>query len=124
MSYDVSFRVKVEGIENCYVEPAYNTTDANITSNVREMIEKSTGIESWCSEGNVGLCNDIMPCIAKGYAELCQHPEKYKQYESPNGWGTIGGCRNFFATLIKDWTDYCEDYSTRDLANVTYFYVC
>lgn len=124
MSYDVSFRVKVEGIEDCYVEPACNTTDANITWNVREMIVKSTGLENWTGEGVVGLCSNVMPCIAKGYAELCQYPEKYKQYEALNGWGTVEGCKRFFATLVKDWTRYCEDYSTRDLAAVTYFYIC
>ena len=42
MSYDISFRVKVEGLDNVYVEPYGGNTDANITWNVREMIIKST----------------------------------------------------------------------------------
>ena len=124
MSYDISFRVKVEGLDNVYVEPYGDNTDANITYNVREMIIKSTGLENWCADGCLGLCKDIIPHIANGLAELEKHPEKYKQYESPNGWGTVKGLKHFFACIINDWTSYCEDYSTETLADVTYFYIC
>ena len=104
MSYDISFRVKVEGLDNVYVEPYGDNTDANITWNVREMIIKSTGLENWCTEGCLGLCKDIIPHIANGLAELEKHPEKYKQYESPNGWGTVKGLKHLFAWVINDWT--------------------
>lgn len=124
MSYDVSFRVKVEGLKDVYVEPCRNSSDANITWNVREMIIKSTGLENWCAEGVVGLCKDVIPHIADGLAELERYPEKYKQYEAENGWGTVSGCKHFFTWILKDWATYTEDYSTRDLADVTYFYVC
>lgn len=83
MSYDISFKVKVEGIDE-YVE--VGDVDANITWNVGEMIRKSTGLE-WKNEANNGLCRDVMVSIAKGYAELTAFPEKYKQYEAANGWG-------------------------------------
>ena len=43
MSYDISFKVKVEGLEDRYVY--VGECDANITWNLREMIEKSTGLE-------------------------------------------------------------------------------
>ena len=43
MSYDISFKVKVEGLEDTYVR--VGECDANITWNVRGMIGKSTGLE-------------------------------------------------------------------------------
>lgn len=99
MSYDVSFRVKAEGIDY-WIDTGY--CDANITWNLREMIMASTGLD-WKNCENNGLCKDIMPAITKGYSELVNHSEKYKQYESPNGWGTIGGCIGFFKNIIDCW---------------------
>ena len=74
MSYDISFKIKGEGLEDTYVR--VGECDANITWNVREMIVKSTGLE-WKNEQNNGLCKDVIPYIANGYAELTKHPEKY-----------------------------------------------
>ena len=42
MSYNISFKVKVEGVDT-YVP--VGTCDANITWNARKIIEKSTGLE-------------------------------------------------------------------------------
>lgn len=119
MSYNISFKVKVEGIDK-YVD--VGDCEANITWNLREMIVKSTGLE-WKNEENNGLCKDIIPFIIKGLSELIEHPTKYKQYESPNGWGTIEGCKKFFSRIIIDWDDFCDNYSTRDLVDVTYFWI-
>ena len=119
MSYDICFKVKIEGIEE-YVE--VGNCSANITCNLREMIKKSTGLE-WKNVDNNGLCKDVIPCIAKGYSELLNNPEKYKQYEAPNGWGTIEGCKRFFSQILNDWEDLCTDYSTKRLADVAYFWI-
>lgn len=106
MSYDISFKVKAEGVD------AYFTVgecDANITWNVGEMIRKSTGLE-WKNEENNGLCVDVIPHILKGYRELMNHPYKYKQYEAPNGWGTIDGTLRFFRQILIAWEDFCISY--------------
>lgn len=120
MSYNISFKVKVEGVENRYVK--VGECNANITWNLREMIVKSTGLE-WKNEENNGLCKDIIPYIAKGYAELIEHPEKYKQYEAPNGWGTVEGCKHFFLWILNDWDAFCNDSWLGDLKDVTYFWI-
>ena len=77
MSYDIDFRVKVEGIDR-YI--SVHDCGANITWNVRKIIELSTGLP-WLNEANNGLCKDIIPHIEQGLAELKKNPEKYKQYE-------------------------------------------
>ena len=120
MSYDISFKVKVDGLEDRYVR--VGECNANITWNLREMIVKSTGLE-WKNEANNGLCKDVIPYIANGLAELINHPNKYKQYEAENGWGTMKGCKEFFIQIISDWNAFCEDYSTKDLVDVTYFWI-
>ena len=120
MSYDISFKVAVAGLEDKYVN--VGECDANITWNLRDMIVESTGLK-WENEANNGLCKDVIPYIAKGYTELNNHPEKYKQYEAPNGWGTISGCKKFFLQIMNDWDAFCSDSWTGDLADVTYFFI-
>lgn len=66
MSYDIAFKVKVEGAD-VYVD--VGNCDANITWNLRQMIVKSTGLE-WKNEDNNGYCVDIIPHIERGLAEL------------------------------------------------------
>ena len=120
MSYDILWKVPVAGMENRYV--SVGECSANITWNLREMIERSTGLE-WKNEDNNGLCKDVIPKIADGLAELIKYPEKYKQYEAENGWGTIKGCKNFFVQILNDWNSFCEDSWTKDLADITYFWI-
>lgn len=120
MSYDISFKVKVEGVEDRYVQ--VGDCEANITWNLREMIVKSTGLE-WKNEEINGLCKDVIPHIIEGLKELMMYPGKYKQYEAENGWGTIEGCKRFFIQIIDDWNCFCEDSWTSDLADVTYFWI-
>lgn len=118
MSYDISFRVKVEGTDkwvevgDCY---------ANATWNVRKIIELSTGLP-WKNCENNGLCKDVIPCIAKGYYELLHHPEKYKPYESPNGWGTVESTKKFFESILEHWKRFCE-WEDEELVNVTTFWI-
>lgn len=101
MSYDISFKVKVEGVD-AYIE--VGDCDANITWNVRKIIELSTGLP-WENEANNGLCVDVIPKIENGLSELVRHREKYKQYEASNGWGTVDGTINFFSSILKAWHD-------------------
>ena len=62
MSYCISFRVKLEGVDE-FID--VGECSANITWNVRKIIELSTGLP-WKSEENIGLCKDVIPCIEKG----------------------------------------------------------
>jgi hypothetical protein len=117
MSYDISFRVKVEGVD-AYV--AVGDCTANITWNVRKIIELSTGLP-WYNEQNNGLCKDVIPHIENGLAELRKNGGKYKQYEASNGWGTVGGTMRFFETILKEWEDF--QYWYPKLVDVATFWI-
>lgn len=123
MSYDISFKVKVQDID-CYVE--VGNCQANTTWNVREMICKATGLE-WKNCENNGFCKDIIPFIEKGWCELHKYPEKYKQYEAENGWGTVESTKGFFEHIIKSWEEFCKDCewleSTKPLKDVATFWI-
>ena len=118
MSYDIAFKVKVEGIDQ-YVP--VGSCEANITWNVRKIIELSTGLP-WLNEENNGFCKDVIPKIADGLAELHKNPGKYKPYEAKNGWGTVEGTKRFFNQILEDWEHLREEYGD-EIANVTTFWV-
>ena len=102
MSYDISFRVKVEGVDK-FID--VGDCDANITWNVRKIIELSTGLP-WVNEANNGLCVDVIPKIEQGLRELRRNPQKYKPYEASNGWGTVPGTIHFFETILASWDEF------------------
>lgn len=118
MSYDIRFKVKVEGTDK-YV--AVGDCDANITWNVRKIITLSTGLP-WKNCENNGYCKDVIPYIAKGLGELLSNPKKYKPYEAENGWGTVEGTIDFFKRLLEQWEDFCK-WEDEELVNVTTFWI-
>lgn len=99
MSYDISFKVKVEGVD-AWVD--VGDCEANTTWNVRKMITESTGLP-WNNCCDNGLCSEVIPHIENGLHELVNNPEKYKQYEAKNGWGTVESTIRFFRRIIDDW---------------------
>ena len=105
MSYDISFKAKLEGMDR-YIPVRYCV--ANITWNVWEIIVKSTGLE-WKNEANNGPCAEVIPKIEAGLMELVEHGDKYKQYEAPNGWGTVKGTINFFSKIICAWNELVQE---------------
>lgn len=117
MSYDISFRVKVEGVD-AWVD--VGDCNANITWNVRKIIELSTGLP-WKNEANNGYVKDIIPAIKKGRYELIQHPEKYKPYEAKNGWGTVDDTIRFFERILQCWDDFILWHE--ELADVVTFWI-
>lgn len=117
MSYDISFKVKVEGV-NEYLTVGDCT--ANITYNVRDIIVKSTGL-SWNNESNNGYCKHVIPKIIIGYNNLINNPQEYKKYESHNGWGTVGGTIRFFKDIIDAWEDLVKYHNS--IAEVATFWI-
>lgn len=118
MSYDIDFKVKVEGIDQ-YV--SVGSCPANITWNVIEIITRSTGLP-WLNEKNNGLCSEVIPMINKGYWELINNPEKYKKYEPPNGYGTVDGVIRFFKEILDSWADF-KRWHDEELVDVVTFWV-
>ena len=118
MSYNISFKVKVEGT-NKYIK--VGNCEANTTWNVREIITRSTGLE-WKNSENNGLCVDVVPYIKKGLNELQTNPNKYKQYESDNGWGTVCDTIRFFKDILDAWHIFSVN-EYPEIVKVTTFWI-
>ena len=117
MSYNISFKVKVEGL-NRYVK--VGDCDANITWNVRDIIVRSTRLE-WKNCENNGLCRDVIPYIEKGLFELRRNGDTYKKYEPSNGWGSVRSTIMFFKTIIDAWDNLVEE--DEELARADTFWI-
>jgi len=105
MSYDIHFAVREKNTnELITIGESYN-----ITWNVRELIKQSSGWEIKNEETN-GFAKDLIPLFERGKHELYMFPEKYKQYESPNGWGTIEGVKFLYKNLIREWEDLTDEF--------------
>lgn len=118
MSYDIIFKVKVEGIDQ-YVP--VGDFYANIAWNAREIVELSTGLE-WKNGENNGYVKDVIVYIENGLNELRNHPEKYKPYEAKNGWGTVERTIDCFERILEYWHSFCE-WEDEDFVNAATFWI-
>jgi hypothetical protein len=106
MSLDVTLYVDVDtgGKELYYVE-LYN---ANITHNLTDMA-KEAGIYKYLwrpAEVNCKYAKDIVDKVEEGLIKLRNYPLKFKQYDSPNGWGDY----EHFVPWVANYLEACKQY--------------
>lgn len=87
MSYDIRFGVKVAGApEECYAVIGRPEHDSP-TYNIGEMLRKAM---DWDFEqGEWYPVMEALPKVLHGVNELTLNRAAYKQYNAPNGWGTV-----------------------------------
>ncbi len=80
----------------------------NITHNLTDMAD-ALGVYRilWHPEEIPGLkARDMIAPLNAAIQELTTNPDKYRQYEASNGWGTI----NNFLPWLKEVRNACEEY--------------
>ena len=103
MSYDVSFKAKLEGADQwVYVGDDW----INHTSNTAAMIKEVCG--SYPSEWNGKKCSEMYPILMQGASLLNIHPQQYRLFEPPNGPGTVEATIDFLMKVA----DNCDKYPT------------
>lgn len=103
MSYDVSFKAKLEGVDQ-YV---YVGADwINHTSNTAAMIKEVCG--SYPSAWDGMSCSELLPVLEAGVKLLRSHSQEYRQFEPSNKWGTVETTIEFLDAIIRN----CKDYPT------------
>ena len=103
MSYDVSFKVKLEGTNQwIYVGDSW----INHTSNTSAMIKEVCG--SYPSDWNGKRCADMYPVLMQGASLLNLYPQRCRQFEPDNGWGTVESTKDFLMQIA----DNCYKFPT------------
>lgn len=104
MSYDVSFRAKLEGIDQ-FVSVG---EERNYTSNMSKAIAVASKQNKTIKDFNGMRTTDVLPILQTIIWEFIDKPQEYRQYEPSNGWGSIETCLEFLL-----WFNYqCEMYPT------------
>lgn len=57
-------------------------------------------------DNNPVFARDIIPDIEKGLKDLKERPEHYKQFDSPNGWGTYEN----FVPFVEEYLYFLKEY--------------
>ena len=103
MSYDISFKAKLEGVNQwVYVGDEF----INLTSNVGTLVKEVCG--SYPSQWSGKKCSDMYPVIMQEASLLVINPQKYKCFEATNGWGTVGNT----ADILMKIADNCDRFPT------------
>ena len=89
----------------------YNTQPlywGNITHNLNVMAEHAGLYEPLWRPEDIGgkFAKDIIQYVEKGLADLKARPEHYKQYDSPNGWGTY----EQFVMFIEEYLEALKNF--------------
>ena len=104
MSLDVTLKV---------VRPTEIYSD-NITHNLGDMAE-AAGIYTvlWRpDELGIEKAGELIEPLRAGLALLKSDPERFKQYDSPNGWGMY----EHFVPFVENYLHACEDCPEADVS--------
>lgn len=118
MSYDLRFAVKVDGTDLMAVigEPQFHSPTYNISTLLRQCTGWDFHQHEWYK------LTDVIPYIRHGLEELRTHPAEYKQYESPNGWGTIVTAEDALQS-IADWIEKDRKWSWNEHIPLEHIYI-
>lgn len=112
MSLDVSLYSKEKKTVMCYScmhehEEQEMLYDANITHNLGEMADKAGIYKALWRPEEIGAnyAKDIIEIVENGLTDLKARPEYFKQFNSPNGWGTY----KHFVPFVSDYLDSLKE---------------
>lgn len=105
MSYDIRWCVETvrennDGERFVVVHtPEYDSP----TYNYRKMF---VACMNWnYKQGECYPMTEVLPKLRHGLEQLVEHPEKYRQYEPENGWGTLNGAIRCISSWIDELTN-------------------
>ena len=87
--------------------------DANITRNLTKMADAAGIYQAlWRpEEGGFTKAEQIIPILREGLALLKSDPERFKNYDSPNGWGLY----IHFVPFVEKVLAACEEFPDADI---------
>lgn len=80
---------------------------ANITHNLTEMADEAGIYKHLWRPEEIGAkyAGDIIEAIEKGLSLMKSDPERFKKFNSPNGWGTY----KHFVPFVEEYLEACEE---------------
>ena len=94
---------------NIWLTAIVETEDVkkNITHNLKAMwIEAGVYEALYKSEGK--RAKEVLPMLREGLAQMHNRPLYFKQFNSPNGWGTYDNAVKWLSDLVVEFQKYPE----------------
>lgn len=104
MSYDISFRRKVENMEG----ELYLNESFNMTSNVGPMYDTAAANGFWIGDLDKMNTKDVVAKIQPIYGYMIEHPDEMRTLEPENGWGDYESALKFLKEIIVTCLDHPE----------------
>lgn len=81
--------------------------ESNITHNLARMAEAAGIYKALWSPEEIGIARaaDLVGVLETGLAALKADPGKFRQYDSPNGWGLY----KHFVPFVEQYLDACRE---------------
>lgn len=76
----------------------------NITHNLGAMWEEAGIYDALYNSAGMEA-SEVLPVLVNGLSDMIAYPEKYKKYNSPNGWGLYENAVPWLAELIKGFNE-------------------
>lgn len=87
------------------VENESSVVNKNITYNLKKMW-KEAGVYEVLYESNGKTAKEILPTLELGLQQLLAEPERFKQFDPPNGWGSYKVALLWLAELVEEFKKY------------------
>lgn len=81
--------------------------EKNITHNLSGMWRQA-GVYSALYESEGLRAKDVLPVLEEGLRLMQAQPQRFKVYDSPNGWGTYKNAVPWLSDLIVEFKKYPE----------------
>jgi len=87
--------------------------DSNITHNLNKMADKAGIYKHLWRPEELGIAKAIqlIEPLTQGLKKLKDNPEKYKKYNSPNGWGMY----KHFVPFVEEYLNACKENPNADI---------
>lgn len=95
MSLDISLRATVET----------TVLDKNITGNLAPMWREA-GVFDALYESEGLKARDVLATVEEGLALMKSDPDRFRQFDAPNGWGTYEHAVSFLEELVEAFTKH------------------
>lgn len=88
--------------------------DANITHNLGLMAEEAGIYQHLWHPEDLGItkAEQLIQTLRTGLELMKSDPDRFKKYDSPNGWGTF----EQFVPWIENYLKACEEYPDADVS--------
>lgn len=96
MSLDIWLTVKT-GKNN---RESLTIFDGNITGNLCDMWQEAGILDTLYDSGGK-KAEEMLPSLVSGITKMRKDPKHYKQFDSPNGWGTYEDGLKFVRSLAR-----------------------